>query len=166
MIANQIDVLAIWSELCKVFAASSVVQPSKEDLALSLQSWKNDHVTLCANSPSWRAASKLTATLSTAALKSLLDLAKVNATHINSHLTFTIGSVVSVPLAIYGLFREPLSVLLQRSGAFGTGGLVVAVVAGFWLIYALWKSKWQSMELQTFLETSIALKSAEGKELP
>jgi len=159
------ELLAIWEQLCLIFSGMSIFNTRHEDVVLSMETWKNDHVSLnFRRSPAWKETNQLVRALPTESISSLLELSKVNLTHINSHLTFTLSACFSVPLALYGLLGNSVKSLLAQLG------VSVTVASGFLFIMLmtfvtkLWQNKWQGMELSTCLQTILAIRRASESE--
>lgn len=160
---NDEHLLAIWEQLCVSFGKIRLINARPEDLAASMETWKNDHVSLSRQTIAWKEAEALTNDLPLEALESLLELARVNSTHVNHHLGFTATAVIGFPLGIYGIFSDYIN------GFLGSQALVSVALAAIFVGLALfltrlWLNKWQAMELTTCLEHILAIRRARAPD--
>jgi hypothetical protein len=156
------ELMNTWEKLCSIFGEMSFINPRLEDIAVSLETWKDDHVSLSfKRSPQWIATRKLLETVPTRTIESLLGLSKVNATHVNSHLAFTVGAIVSIPLAIYSLAGEFMQSFLASMDISTTLATGIFFLLALIFIARLWMGKWRAMELTTCLEALLAIRYTE-----
>lgn len=174
------DLSKKWKELHKIFEQKKV-----KVAALPADTSSNDYVTLLPQSPAWQKACELTQSLPINSVLSLIEMSKVNSTHISKDLAFAVGFLtvpllfvnavtsVHVLVAALGLEypRAALDIMIEDMGL----PLTMKVKAGltvfinfivFFIVLPgavfhavrLWLKSRRAMQLTTCLQTILAIK--------
>lgn len=156
------NLLEIWDKICALIdKKGSVVQPDPG--TKTSEHIRFNQIKLNRESALWKSIMAILEPLSEEEVAVLVDLSKPNDTHTVYQSKFSIAFLVSIPLGVL----YAMNLLIPNFSIGGgispfTGGLVALFILGSYLLYKQLTFRWLSMELNTCLETVLALKKAES----
>ena len=161
------NLLEVWDKLCELIdKKGSVVQLDAN--TKSREQVRFNQIKLNRETALWQSIMAIVAPLSEEEIDVLLDLGKPNDTHTVYQSKVSIALLISIPLgSLYAINFAIQNFNLGKNGflsapAIGgiVGGAVVILLLGGYLLYKQLTYRWLSMELNTCLETALAMKKA------